>query len=395
MFGGPRELDPNNDSSILDILQGPPLVTQAALLHAIQQVDRINNEGPSVFETTDRFGKIARTTANPGGMSPGWEFSGVNPGEFPRSYELIDASGRVFITRTRLFFRTKRELHWPGTMQWTGLQDCGVAAKLECYPKQDPSVCCANIKAEFLRFQSKWNDSKLYKSLINDFPLIYKLRDIKRVVCYELGALGHSDKPNAMSLIQHFLAYTLANFINNLLMTLQGMEEPAIALFAEDRRYCDSCRDFLCNDIGKGYGDGTDTAINFQIVQDLKSFTPEYLNENTIFVTFTPTEYALVPMIDLTGPDGPAALFCNVIKEQGTDDPEPPGTGYGRPTVVDRSQELFTWKWNSEERGVGWHLRPEIMKSELREFLDEDELRDFNPTFYGASYGGDDLGLLG
>jgi hypothetical protein len=178
---------------------------------------------------------------------------------------------------------------------------------------------CANLQKQLLVFQSRWKDSEFKDELrYNIAKIVHLWRRVDRIVCFELGRLGDAKtgKPNTLSVIQHLMAHTIADY---LLMIQPRDSGDAIQLFAEDETYCASCVNFLCNTLrGK---DGTAAeSVGFQIVEDYASFTADLLNESTIFVSFSPRGPALVPVMDLSAPGGPAGLLCNLDLDNGEDE---------------------------------------------------------------------------
>jgi hypothetical protein len=170
-----------------------------------------------------------------------------------------------------------------------------------------------------LVFQSRWKESEFKDELrYNIAKIVHLWRRVDRIVCFELGRLGDAKtgKPNTLSVIQHLMAHTIADY---LLMIQPRDSGDAIQLFAEDETYCASCVNFLCNTLrGK---DGTAAeSVGFQIVEDYASFTADLLNESTIFVSFSPRGPALVPVMDLSAPGGPAGLLCNLDLDNGEDE---------------------------------------------------------------------------
>jgi hypothetical protein len=167
---------------------------------------------------------------------------------------------------------------------------------------------CANLQKQLLVFQSKWKDSKFNGKLrYNITKIVHLWRRVDRIVCFELGSLGDAktSKPNTLSVIQHLMAHTIADYLH---MAQPRDSGDVIQLFAEDETYCASCVNFLCSTLrGK---DGTVAeSVGFQIVENYASFTADLLNEHTLFVAFPPRGPALVPVMDLTAPGGPAGLM--------------------------------------------------------------------------------------
>jgi hypothetical protein len=138
------------------------------------------------------------------------------------------------------------------------------------------------------------------------------------------------------------------------------------------------------NKLRHGHFRQTAKATTFHITKDHRSLTPEHLNDNTLFVTFSPETYIRVPVI---GMSNPAALFCNLIEHQGSDDPAISKAADGKLLVVDESQDLFEWKTECEKAGQGWFVEPEFMQSELRGFVDDEGLSGFKPVLYCAPIG--------
>jgi hypothetical protein len=177
------------------------------------------------------------------------------------------------------------------------------------------------------------------------------------------------------------MAHTIADY---LLMIQPRDSGYAIQLFAEDETYCASCVNCLCNTL-RGKDDTAAESVGFQIVEDYTSFTADLLNEHTLFVAFSPRGSALVPVMNLTAPGGPAGLLCNLVLDNGEDELRRLQEGGTRGPLVDRSPALLDWATKCDDNVNTRDMDLWSLKREFRELVGMSGSNTFDPALYCAA----------
>jgi hypothetical protein len=357
------------DYSMQEVLAMEPLISRELLVEALKRAQLIDRYGPDVFITKNFLGHETVSDNYPFYLGPNGDYTAHSetfPGRFPARHQTTDEHGQVITVGMKVFFRTFREILWPNPELFApvdGLTYCTMVARLERHTIPNESLCCSKLTDELFSLQLEWLASPFYDKLVHFLQQGPNLRRIDSIVCYQLGRLSDpgTGKPNSASLFRHLTAFTIARILNDRQKDARP-KDLNIKLFAEDDQYCSSCQKYLREKIGH---DGVraphwNSVQGFQFAYQLESFLADKLHGQTLFITFTPREYALVPAYSLTHHlyEGPAALLCRPVTGDGTKSPlEQSKAASGKEAwSVDSSPLLYAYIKKVEEQNNVFEL---------------------------------------
>ncbi|KAF2741162.1 hypothetical protein EJ04DRAFT_507574 [Polyplosphaeria fusca] len=157
--------------------------------------------------------------------------------------------------------------------------------------------------SKYVTWTQQWRDSASRKRLLDCIRANFDtMEPIKQIAGFGLGSLSRTSEVDAMRVYaQHLIACDIRDLVDEL---TGASVDTGPELFVQDPAYCDGCVEIL-------------SRLNIKVVNNPNGFL--LVDKNTFVLSFNPDVPVRQIVTDLTfADDGPAAMLCNTIKDDGT-----------------------------------------------------------------------------